>query len=322
MMDLVTEYESLFRGTMFVFLLRNSTHCSFLSFTHDPYLRILVEKELRNQIESWMKTVDKEDVRVKAIIAPHAGYAYSGPTMAYAYKHINPNTVRRIFVLGPSHHFYSKHCHLSECVEYETPLGSMTIDQTVYNELKRDHPNEFPPMSTDDDEAEHSIEMHLPYIVSMMKDQTFTIVPILVGALSPDAEATYGNILAPYLAADDTIFIISSDFCHWGRRFGYQFHRPEDQQIHESIAWLDSEGMKAIEKKDPHEFYTYLKAYENTICGRHPIGVLLQALSYTYKNKESYQVRFTKYDRSNLVYSASDSSVSYASAVVSITPSS
>lgn len=266
-------------------------------------------------------SVDSEKTRVpcsssssRAIIAPHAGYAYSGPTMAYAYAHLDPTTLRRIFVLGPSHHFFSRKCHISECVEYETPLGNIDVDREVCRQLM--DTGEFSPLGVDDDEAEHSIEMHLPYIANMMKGKSYTLVPIVVGALSPESEAMYGKLLEPYLANGENAFIISSDFCHWGRRFGYQFRRHEDEEIHQSIAWLDSEGMKAIEKKDPEAFYTYLKTYENTICGRHPIGVLLQALHQHYEREDMYTIQFTRYDRSGLVHSMSDSSVSYASAVV------
>lgn len=278
---------------------------------------LLAEETLQKQIESWMDTVSvrrEEGSCVKAIIAPHAGYAYSGPTMAYAYAYLEPNTIHRIFVLGPSHHFFSRKCHISMCSEYETPLGNIDVDRETCKQLMDS--GEFSPLDLDDDEAEHSIEMHLPYIAKMMQGKSYKVVPIVVGALSPESEAMYGGLLEPYLSLPENAFIISSDFCHWGARFGYQFRRKEDEQIHASIAWLDSEGMKAIEKKDPDVFHTYLRTYENTICGRHPIGVLLQALHRHYAREDLYTIQFTRYDRSGLVHSMSDSSVSYASAIV------
>jgi len=82
------------------------------------------------------------------------------------------------------------------------------------------------------DEDEHSIEMHLPYVRKMFEglvilsnmihlySQIFhrkdiRIVPIVVGSISERVEASFGSILSPYLASDDTFFVISSDFCHW-----------------------------------------------------------------------------------------------------------
>ena len=102
----------------------------------------------------------------------------------------------------------------------------------------------------------------------------------MVGALSTNAEATYGEILAPYLDDDANLFIVSSDFCHWGKRFGYQpwDEGRKDVGLHEQIEEMDRRGMEIIESKDADAFTAYLKETGNTICGRHPIGVLLQTL--------------------------------------------
>lgn len=71
------------------------------------------------------------------------------------------------------------------------------------------------------DEDEHSIEMHLPYIAKVMEGQQFTIVPVMVGSLSSDKEATYGKIFSKYLSEPENLFVISSDFCHWGKNLDW-----------------------------------------------------------------------------------------------------
>jgi len=63
----------------------------------------------------------------------HAGYDYSGPTAAYAYKHITPqlleqNKIKRIFIIGPSHHHFTRKCKLTQCQQYDTPVGNLRID--------------------------------------------------------------------------------------------------------------------------------------------------------------------------------------------------
>lgn len=73
----------------------------------------------------------------------------------------------------------------------------------------------FDTMSKSTDEDEHSIEMHLPYIRKVFEGEDIKIVPILVGSLRTDAEATFGALLAPYLEKEDTFTVVSSDFCHW-----------------------------------------------------------------------------------------------------------
>lgn len=67
----------------------------------------------------------------------------------------------------------------------------------------------------------------------------FTIIPILVGSISSDVENTYGELLAPYLADSQNLFVISSDFCHWGKRFSYTYYDASNGPIHKSIEQLD-----------------------------------------------------------------------------------
>ena len=105
-------------------------------------------------------------------------------------------------------------------------------------------------MSLDTDEAEHSIEMHLPYVAKVMaskKDQ-YTVVPVLVGAISAEKEARYGQIFAKYLADPTNLFVISSDFCHWGDRFHYTFYDESKGEIHQSIKALDFAVSKKVVK--------------------------------------------------------------------------
>lgn len=83
-----------------------------------------------------------------------------------------------------------------------------------------------------------------------MEGNNFLIVPIMVGSLSPEREALYGRILAPYLADPTCLVVVSSDFCHWGPRFRYTFHDPSWGALHESIERLDRVGMRHIEALD------------------------------------------------------------------------
>eukprot|EP00877_Chromochloris_zofingiensis_P011645 jgi/Chrzof1/6734/Cz19g07050.t1 len=135
----------------------------------------------------------------------------------------------------------------------------------------------------------------------------------MVGALSTDGEARYGKILGPYLDDPSNLFIISSDFCHWGSRFNYTFYDKSQGSIWKSIKWLDELGMQTIEKGDPVAFTEYLNKYRNTICGRHPIAVLLNMMQHC---QTKFNIDFKYYDQSSKCSSMSDSSVSYAAAVV------
>jgi len=278
----------------------------------------------------------------KAIIAPHAGYSYSGPTAAWAYKSIDTTGIKRVFILGPSHHVYLDGCALSKCKEYETPIGNLPLDLETIKGIRAT--GKFSDMDIQTDEDEHSIEMHLPYIRKIFEGLEIAIVPILVGAINQEKEAAFGAVLAPYLDREDTLCVVSSDFCHWGTRFQYTFYYPEappsitppvrlsragpsppslsKHPIHASIAALDNEAMELLTippstaSQAHHEFADYLARTKNTICGRHPIGVLLGALSTLEQEGKAPKMKWVRYEQSSQCLTIHDSSVSYASAYV------
>ncbi|KAI0078919.1 UPF0103-domain-containing protein [Panus rudis PR-1116 ss-1] len=307
-------------------------------------------QRLDEELTRWLAAVESSDdfappiKGCKAIIAPHAGYSYSGPTAAWAYKCIDTTGIKKVFILGPSHHVYLDGCALSRCHEYETPIGNLPLDLDIIKDLRAT--NNFSDMDTETDEDEHSIEMHLPYVRKVFQGQDITIVPILVGAINKSKEDFFGQILAPYLARDDTIFVTSSDFCHWGTRFRYTFYYPEPppsskspvrlshadkmpstlnkHPIHASIAALDHEAMELLTMPPStgvaahHDFSEYLERTKNTICGRHPIGVLLGALGVLEKEGRVSKLQWVKYAQSSQCFTINDSSVSYASAYVTV----
>lgn len=128
---------------------------------------------------------------------------------------------------------------MSGAKKYSTPLYDLKIDSQIYSELEAT--NKFETISMDVDEEEHSLEMQIPYIAKVMEDfkNEFTIVPVMVGSLSTAREAEYGLIFAPYLADPRNLFVISSDFCHWGDRFRFTYYDASCGPIHQSIETLD-----------------------------------------------------------------------------------
>ncbi|XP_046849866.1 protein MEMO1-like [Xenia sp. Carnegie-2017] len=273
------------------------------------------KKDLSDKLERWLSKASCVESPVKAIIAPHAGYSYCGAVGAHSYRQLNSKTIKRIFILGPSHHVYLSGCAISGTSVYNTPLTNLKIDTQVNEELMES--GLFEVMNINTDEDEHSIEMQLPYIAKVMEGcpHEFTIVPILVGSLSMEKEKQYGQLFSKYFANPGNFFIISSDFCHWGRRFRFTYHEKKYKYIYQSIEALDKMGMDLIEKLLARDFIDYLKKYGNTICGRHPIAVMLFAVEHLHKSNghaPNYKFRFLNYAQSNNCQSMSDSSVSYA----------
>lgn len=224
------------------------------------------------------------------------------------------------------------------------------MDKVTTSELKET--GRFSNMPPQRDVDEHSLEMHLPYLWKRL-EQTFgsdaskypPIVPILVGDGSVEQEKAFGQLLTPYLKDPQNAFIVSSDFCHWGSRFSY---RPQyssgavrnldsrgfdgdlevdpgllekeagpQPPIHEVIRVLDEMAMDAVKAGDHDVFYKTVQETQNTVCGRHPIGVVvagLEILASEGLDNRKGKFSFIQYQRSSLVKKNSDSSVSYASA--------
>jgi MEMO1 family protein len=272
---------------------------------------------------------------VRGLVGPHAGYAYSGPTAAYAYQHLTASLIRNshpnqdggvvvvdtILVLHPSHHVYLDGCALSGAEHIETPLGNLSVAWELRKELWTT--KQFTLMNQDTDEREHSGELHYPYIAKSLQDaglfEQIRVLPIMVGGISHSKEEHFGTVLKEIIARPNVITIVSTDFCHWGKRFRYQPIPSEGiakKPIFQHISDLDHEGMKHIEMQEPGAFAKYFQQTKNTVCGRHPLAVWLHAISQNKEsNVETLDVKFVRYAQSSEVRSMNDSSVSYASAI-------
>eukprot|EP00919_Chromeraceae_sp_WS-2016_P021713 GHVR01051417.1.p1 GENE.GHVR01051417.1~~GHVR01051417.1.p1 ORF type:complete len:168 (-),score=4.52 GHVR01051417.1:25-528(-) len=161
--------------------------------------------------------------------------------------------------------------------------------------------------------------MMLPFLAHVFKGKGVSLVPIVVGSLSPQAEEFFGKILYKYFADPRTLFVLSSDFCHWGSRFRYTYVKTEnrDSSYNDAIKALDQDGIDLIESHKPKEFSSYLRLHGNTICGRHPIGILLWMAAAAPEG--SLRTQLMKYGQSEKVRSTKDSCVGYASIVTSLT---
>ncbi|KAF5719053.1 hypothetical protein FMUND_4842 [Fusarium mundagurra] len=302
-------------------------------------------EDLRPELQSYLTAVPESLDGVslpipgaRVIIAPHAGYAFSGPCAAWAYKTLDLSHAKRVIVLGPSHRYYLEGCAATNFEKYATPFGDLEIDREVVRELQEALEMENMPKRREIEE--HSLEMHMPYLY-LRCQETFDsldkfpkIVPVLVGSNNRQEEKAIGRALLPYLRDPENAFIISSDFCHWGDDFSYLPYsrtkspsdlirlqkygpKPKGPPIHETIRVIDEAAMDAVESGSHDAFLDSLKQTRNTVCGRHPIGVAMAALEFI-RQEDAFQdkgrFRILKYNRSNLVDMPDDSSVSYVSA--------
>lgn len=186
----------------------------------------------------------------KALIAPHAGYIYSGPVAAHAYAHIQPlkNIVKRVVLLGPCHRVAVDGVALSSADAFLTPLGPVPIDHSLDESLGR-----LPGIQVFDatHAHEHSLEVHIPFLQTILGD--FELLPMVVGRASADMVA---DILDAVWGGPETLIVISSDLSHY---LDYDSAKAIDQQTCAAIERLD---WQAIGDKQA--------------CGRMPVKGLLE----------------------------------------------
>ena len=142
----------------------------------------------------------------------------------------------------------------------------------------------------------------------------------MIGHLPDHLLPVYGGILSKYFKDPETLFVVSTDFCHWGSRFDFTHRFKEEATVGDSIERLDRLGMELIEKHDLRGFTKYLEDYKNTICGRLPLKVYLATIQAAYPEYHKgtwVETQFVKYAQSERIVDNKDgeaSSVSYASA--------
>ena len=145
----------------------------------------------------------------KVLIAPHAGYVYSGSIAASAYARVTSiaNDIDRVVLLGPGHRVHVQGLALPAATRFETPLGAISIDQSAVDKVVT-----LPQVIVSDDAhaQEHSLEVHLPFMQQVLGD--FKLVPFVVGSATPEEVA---EVLDALWGGAETLIVISSDLSHY-----------------------------------------------------------------------------------------------------------
>ncbi|MDH5465597.1 MAG: AmmeMemoRadiSam system protein B [Thiovulaceae bacterium] len=148
----------------------------------------------------------KSEKKLSALVVPHAGYVYSGFTAHLAFKVLEKENPKTVFVIGPSHHHYFLGLSIAALDTYETPLGMLTIDTKLVNVLQEIFTIPYVPDAHD----EHSTEVQMPFIKHYCPDAK--VVEIVYGDTKPKE---IEPILEYLLNLDDVIIVISTDLSHF-----------------------------------------------------------------------------------------------------------
>jgi AmmeMemoRadiSam system protein B len=210
------------------------------------------EAALRRSVRDCLDAAKPDPaVSPKAVIAPHAGYVYSGPIAGSAFVHFlsQRKEIRRIILVGPSHRIPFNGIAVSGAEAFQTPLGLVPLDPSAQESIKR-----LPQVRVSDQahSAEHSLEVELPFLQETIED--FTLVPLVVG----DATAEeVSEVLDRLWGGAETRIVVSSDLSHY---LDYDTARRSDRA-----------AAQAIENLEPQE----LEA--DQACGCQPVRGLLHA---------------------------------------------
>ena len=166
----------------------------------------------------------------KAIIAPHAGYIYSGPIAASAYATLaeRRGKVRRVVLAGPAHRVYVSGAAVPSAEAFASPLGAVPVDREAVRKLLA---LPFVEASDAAHAFEHSLEVHLPFLQAVLG--RFEVVPIVVGDASPREMA---ELLETVWGEDDTLVVVSSDLSHY---LPYDAARERDRETAAAIVALE-----------------------------------------------------------------------------------
>jgi AmmeMemoRadiSam system protein B len=186
----------------------------------------------------------------KAIIVPHAGYVYSGPVAATAYRRIQSLApqITRVILLGPSHRVPFYGIAASSANQFATPLGLIPLDRKLIEQLLDKH---LVKLLDEAHSQEHSLEVHLPFLQKTLGN--FSLVPLVVGDADPEAVA---RVLEACWGGEETLIVISSDLSHY-----------HDYNTAQRMDQATSHAIETLSMEDIH--------YDDA-CGRNPVNGLLQ----------------------------------------------
>jgi len=259
-------------------------------------------KELTAMMDEMLAHAAQPPVtdQILAVVAPHAGFPYSGPVAAYTYGALKGRKYSRVVVIAPSHHESFGFTSIYDGDAYATPLGTIHVDKVFAEKLvKMSSTIQLSTRGHDPTSAgaEHAVEVELPWLQRVLGN--FELVPIVMGDQSYENSRALGVALAKLIKTEgkegETLVLASSDLSHY---------HPYDEAVK-----IDHKTLNALQSWD---YFSMSRNFQSRIweaCGGAPI---VSAMIYA-ERMGANQARVLKYansgdvtgDRSRVVgYSA------------------
>jgi AmmeMemoRadiSam system protein B len=223
-------------------------------------------RELYQIVDHYLEQAEfvPTDDELVALISPHAGYPYSGPTAAHAYRQLSGKTYDLVVLLGPSHYQDFGPCAISAKRYYSTPLGLIELDRDFIRKLAQKIRVAFV-----EQDNEHSLEIQLPFLQRVLG--VFKLVPIMMSLpfylIGPEAFGPCEELataLAELAGGQRVLFVASSDLSHLSD--------------YEAVKKFDARTAALVAALDIPELVHYMwQDHECRACGDAPIVTALLA---------------------------------------------
>jgi len=216
---------------------------------------------LRKNIDEYLEHARVPTLKgtVRALVSPHAGYVYSGFTASHAYKMIKGSKYDCVIVIGPSHREYFNGVSIYPGDAYETPLGIVPINKEIKEDLLKE--KKVIVSSDAGHRSEHSIEVQLPFLQSVLGD--FSFVPVIMGDQHRQLCNELAEVIVRVAANRNILLVASSDLSHY---------HPYDEAV-----MLDNRVISEMEKFNSETFIDQTAEHSFEACGGGPIAVVMNA---------------------------------------------
>jgi hypothetical protein len=238
-------------------------------------------QELDDMITTYLNESRKkvEDEIVRGIVAPHAGYVFSGPVAGWAYKQVEGKQYDIVVIISPSHYEAFYGCSIFPGDYYKTPLGMVAIDKSFAKKIidagsyidfdeRGHHPVNF-------GTGEHALEVQLPFLQKVLRD-TFQIVPIVMGAQKKEIINDLAESLSEVLKGSNYLIVASSDLSHY---HSYSEAQRLDRKI------VDLFNAYKVDDLEAGIINNHLEA-----CGGGPIVTMMKAIQKLENNQQKGQI--------------------------------
>ena len=214
------------------------------------------KKTLSGDVERYLSQPGDapDEGRLLALIAPHAGYFFSGGVAGYAYAKLKGKDIRKVILIGPTHYSAISGAAIYPGAGMRTPLGTVRVDEALARTIVSE--KDGVRLSEEPFEREHSLEVQLPFLQGTLKD--FSVVPILIGRMTAESYRHLSDRIATILKNDEkALVVISTDLSHY----------------HDSktASGMDRKVLDAVERFSAGDLERLLSNGEGEACGGGPV---------------------------------------------------